>query len=79
MQEKKKWELVIDEEHCQGCGYCIKFCKPGCIEASGSKLTSLGLPIAVFAKPESCTGCKVCIMMCPVFSIELYRGKEEVS
>ena len=69
-------EVAIDEKLCKGCGYCIKFCSRGCLEASKDRFTSLGLAIPVLAAPEKCNACAVCAWMCPDFAIEVYKYVE---
>ena len=72
-----KGEITIDEEYCQGCGYCVKFCTRGCIVQPGDRFTPQGYVLAVFAEPDKCNGCGVCGWMCPAFAIEVYKYVED--
>ena len=67
-----KYEVVIQEQFCQGCGFCDKFCSRGCIKMSKERLTPLGLPLPEIVDIENCTGCGICSMMCPAYTIEVY-------
>ena len=69
-------EIVIDEEQCKGCGYCVLMCKPECIEMT-DRFTAKGYFLPGFVKPENCTACGVCSWMCPAFAIEVYKILEE--
>lgn len=73
--KKAKGEIVILEDACQGCAYCVKFCPTRAIITSESedKMTSYGYQKAVFAYPEKCTACLVCYWMCPHQAIEVYK------
>ena len=69
-------EIVIDEKACKGCGYCAYFCKRGCIEIKGNKVSPQGYLIPEFVNPDRCTACAVCAWMCPAFAIEVYKYEE---
>ncbi len=71
--KKAKGEIVIDEDTCEGCGYCVKFCPTRAITTSKDKFTILGYQKVVFAYPAKCTACLVCYWMCPHNSIEVYK------
>ncbi len=73
--KEAKGEIVINENDCQGCGYCVKFCPTGAITTSESedKITLLGYQKAIFAHPEKCTACAVCYWMCSHQAIEVYK------
>lgn len=72
-------EVIINEEFCKGCGYCVHFCSRGCIEMPGDKFTPQGYLLPVFAHPEKCNACGVCGWLCPAFSLEVYELVEESS
>ena len=65
-------EVIIDEEQCQGCGYCVTFCPRGCISITGDKFTSQGYLLPSFLEPEKCNTCGFCAMLCPRAAIEVY-------
>jgi len=71
-----KGEIIIDEDHCQGCGYCVKFCSRGCITITGNKFNSQGHLLPDFSDPEKCNACGICSWMCPGFAIEVYKFVE---
>lgn len=72
-----KGEIVINENLCKGCGYCVKFCSRGCIEIIGDKFTPQGYLLPTFVNPDKCNACCVCAWMCPDFAIEVYKYVEE--
>lgn len=71
-----KGEINIIEQNCQGCGYCEKFCKQGCIEITGDKFTPQGHLLPNFVNADKCTACCMCNWMCPHFAIEVYKYVE---
>ena len=71
-----KGEIVILEEYCTGCGYCVEFCNRGCIATTVDKFNSKGYLLPTFAEPEKCNACGVCSWMCPSFAIEVYKLAE---
>lgn len=73
MTTKAKGEIVIHEDACQGCGYCVEFCPTDAIVTSKDKFTDMGYLKAVFAYPRKCTACLVCFWMCPHNAIEVYK------
>jgi 2-oxoglutarate ferredoxin oxidoreductase subunit beta len=67
-------EVVIDEELCHGCGYCVQFCPRGCLDIPGEQPGPMysGYEIAKFINPEQCNACGICTRMCPCGAIEVY-------
>ena len=70
----EKYEIVLDEFRCGGCGYCIIACARGCLEITGDRTTSRGFTIPTIIEPDKCNGCGLCVMMCPAFAIEIYEN-----
>ena len=70
---KPKVVVVINEDQCQGCGYCVELCSQGCIEITGDKFTAKGYVIPSVVSPERCSACGVCVWMCPDMAIEVYK------
>ncbi len=66
--------IIIDEEKCKACYFCIKFC-PRDLIAESKEHNRLGYFPALFSEegPEECTGCKTCALMCPDTAIEVYK------
>jgi NAD-dependent dihydropyrimidine dehydrogenase PreA subunit len=67
-------EVIIDEELCHGCGYCVQFCPRGCLDIPGEQAGPMysGYEIAKFVNPERCNACGICTRMCPCGAIEVY-------
>lgn len=63
--------VVIDQERCKGCGFCLEFCPQGALHFS-NQLNTKGVHPAELKHPEKCTGCKRCALMCPEVCIEVY-------
>ena len=67
--------VIIDEEKCKGCCFCISFC-PKKILTLAPHINQRGdTPVAVIAeKAHECTGCLACAIMCPDVAISVYRN-----
>jgi 2-oxoglutarate ferredoxin oxidoreductase subunit delta len=72
-----KGEMIIDENNCRGCGYCVAFCKRECIVMSEGRFTPLGYLLPVLSNPDKCNACGVCGRMCPHYAIEVYKYVED--
>ena len=72
--KKGSQTLVILEERCKGCNFCIEFCPTDVFETSG-KLNRKGYYLPVVARVEDCTGCKLCDLLCPEFAIVILYVK----
>lgn len=70
-------EVIINEEFCKACGYCVKFCARGCITQGGNRLSSKGYLLPTYSSPEKCNACGVCAWMCPDYAIEVYKNVED--
>ncbi|MDY6854005.1 MAG: 4Fe-4S binding protein [Thermodesulfobacteriota bacterium] len=68
-----KGEMIIDDNKCRGCGYCVLFCKQECIVMSEDRFTPLGYLLPVVSEPDKCNACGVCGMMCPHYAVEVYK------
>ena len=67
-------EIVVLEERCKGCGFCVEFC-PTKVLAMSSAFNSKGYHPPNVVAPEKCSGCDLCGMYCPDFAI--YGWKAE--
>lgn len=65
---KVRGRVIIHEERCKGCGFCIEFCPKGVL-ASSPKFNSKGYHPPYSAKPEECVNCNLCFLICPEFAI----------
>lgn len=70
-----KFQVVIDQERCKECGFCVKFCPKGVLKLSSS-FNSKSYHPAMVESPEKCKGCKICTLMCPEAAIEIYKLEE---
>lgn len=73
---KIKGTIIVDSEHCKGCGVCVASC-PLDILALSSDVNSKGYPVTQMINVEACTGCASCAIVCPDSCITVYRQKFE--
>ena len=71
---KYKGAVVIDREHCKGCGVCVVNCPKNVLE-NGAEVNAKGYPFAFMKDAEACIGCSNCAVVCPDGVITVYREK----
>ncbi len=70
-------KIVVQIDHCKGCGLCIDACPQQCIEEDSEVLNKLGYHPAKY-KGQGCTGCGFCFYTCPEpDAIIVYKKDEE--
>ncbi len=72
-------KIIIREDFCKECQYCIHFCPKKVLEKDMSKLNSRGYHPAKLIDEEGCIMCGICGEVCPEGAIDVYRIKEEVA
>ena len=72
-----KSEIVIDEQRCRGCGYCVQFCPNHCLEISSERINKQGYFMPVVVNNDLCSRCGACAWMCPHWAIEVYSQNED--
>jgi len=68
---KKRGTVIIDENRCKGCWYCIEYCPTKVLEVS-EKLNEKGYhPPKLVEEPPNkvCIACHLCEIFCPDFAI----------
>lgn len=73
----KQVEIKLDENQCQGCGYCELFCPQNCIELTKDNFNLKGFLVPVISNPEKCSGCGICVWMCPAMAITVRKNDAE--
>ncbi|MBP5535237.1 MAG: ferredoxin family protein [Bacteroidales bacterium] len=68
-----KGQIVIDTEHCKGCGVCLEACPMHCIELS-KNVNGKGYNYTHVVN-ENCIGCASCAIVCPDGVISVYKVK----
>lgn len=63
-------EIVVLEDRCKGCLFCIEFCPRDVLE-QGTKLNVRGVHAPQVKDASLCVGCGVCEEICPDFAIFL--------
>ena len=65
-------DVIINEEACKGCVYCVEFCPVECLTMS-DQFNARGFFYPLFGNEEKCTGCGACACLCPDFAIEVHN------
>ena len=73
---KIKGKVVVDVEHCKGCGVCVASCPVNVLGLS-TEVYGKGYPFAMMVEPENCIGCASCAIICPDSCLTVYRQKFE--
>ncbi len=64
----QKGKIILTEERCKGCSYCVVFCPTGAL-AMGGRLNLKGYHLPEMSSPQKCNGCDRCGLYCPDFAI----------
>ena len=68
-----KGQIVIDTEHCKGCGVCVQFC-PKQVIALSKNVNGKGYNYLETVN-DDCIGCASCATVCPDGVISVYKKK----
>jgi 2-oxoglutarate ferredoxin oxidoreductase subunit delta len=63
-----KGTIVLDEDRCKGCSYCVVYCPTNAL-AMGGRLNKKGYHLPDLTDPDKCNGCDMCGLFCPDFAI----------
>jgi len=74
---KPKGELVIIEDRCKGCGFCVEYCPNDVLEVS-NKYNLMGYHTPEVVNKDNCVYCGFCQMICPDFAIFCAEVEPEV-
>jgi len=74
----KRFNVIIDQERCKGCGLCSRFCPVSILKIDTEKLNKKGYHPSSVIKMEKCLGCGNCAVVCPdaAITIQLLEGEE---
>ena len=65
-----KWDVVIGEDMCKACGFCLNVC-PTDVFAYRTQSNKLGWFQMYTAHEENCIGCMLCYQICPDSCIDV--------
>ncbi len=71
-------EIVILEERCKGCKFCIEYC-PHQVLVVSNKFNAKGYHFPEIQNIELCVNCGFCRMICPEFAIYTYEVAKKAS
>jgi 2-oxoglutarate ferredoxin oxidoreductase subunit delta len=72
----KPGKVLINEERCKGCGYCVEFC-PRLVLKMSNELGPRGYYLAKVEDESKCLSCGLCEVLCPEFAIQIPSGENE--
>lgn len=67
-------DILVLEDRCKGCYFCIEFCPKDVLEES-KKLNVRGVHPPQVKDAELCVGCGICEELCPDFAIFMVDKK----
>ena len=65
-----KWDVVVTEDMCKACGFCLAVC-PVDVFAYRKGPNRIGWFPMFVAKEQNCVGCMLCYQICPDFCIDV--------
>ncbi|MDY6968148.1 MAG: 4Fe-4S binding protein [Spirochaetota bacterium] len=72
--EVSKGEVVIIEERCKGCEFCVEYCPRDVLQMS-SLFNIKGYHYPEVVDDTKCVNCHFCEVICPEFSIFSIEAK----
>jgi 2-oxoglutarate ferredoxin oxidoreductase subunit delta len=72
-----KWDVVIGEDMCKACGFCMSVCPVPVFEYRTVPNRLGWFPMYV-KHEEHCIGCMLCYQICPDFCIDVAPKQCEV-
>ncbi len=75
-EDKNLKEIIILEERCKGCGFCIDYCPRNVLEIS-EKFNQIGYHPPKLVDPDQCLFCGLCERICPDFAIYVKDNEEK--
>ena len=69
-------DVIVIEERCKGCSFCIEFCPKDVLEED-TKLNVKGAHVPRVKDSALCVGCGICEEICPDFAIFLAEKAEK--
>jgi 2-oxoglutarate ferredoxin oxidoreductase subunit delta len=72
-----KWDVVIGEDMCKACGFCLNVC-PVDVFAWRNGPNKLGWVPMFVATEANCVGCMLCFQICPDFCIDVSAKEVDV-
>jgi len=72
-----KGELIIIEDRCKGCGFCVEYCPNAVLKISES-FNSKGYHPPEVVDEDDCRYCGFCQLVCPDFAIFTVEKESEV-
>jgi len=67
-------EVVIREDRCKGCGFCIEYC-PHHVLVLSERYNAKGYHPPEVIRADLCVNCGFCRMICPEFAIYTYEPR----
>jgi len=68
--------VLIKQEFCKGCGYCVNIC-PKKVLGLSREFNLYGYYPAMVNDGNHCIGCGFCAQVCPDVAISVYQEKEK--
>ncbi len=72
-------EILVDNERCKGCGFCVEYC-PKDVLVLSKEFNAKGYHPPEAVKAGECVNCSLCEMICPdfaIYSVEAGREKTD--
>lgn len=68
--------IILINERCKGCGFCVKFCPRNVLEES-ERVNAKGYHLVDAVKEDECVACGLCEAICPDFAIKVETVNEK--
>lgn len=65
---RPRGRIVVIEERCKGCGFCVEYCPQDVLELA-KRFNAKGYHPPEVVHADACVDCGFCRMICPEFAI----------
>lgn len=76
-EQATKYQIIVNEDWCKGCGFCYTFCPREVLEKS-TRFNNKGYYPPEAVNIDRCVGCGLCEALCPDFAIHVEEKKAKI-
>ncbi len=76
MAEDTNYKIIVIQDRCKGCGFCVEFC-PKKVLGLSDDFNHKGYHFACPTNESDCTNCGLCELICPDFALRVSDSTDD--